>query len=74
MRAIVVRIESHLYPPPGVENAGAGIIGLGFGLGACDVLFANAAQTILPDLVPKADLQRANSRQFTMTALGQMFL
>jgi hypothetical protein len=32
MRAIVVRIESHLYPPPGVENAGAGIIGLGFGL------------------------------------------
>jgi MFS family permease len=47
---------------------------MGFGLGACDVLFANAAQTILPDLVPKADLQRANGRQYTMTALGQMFL
>jgi MFS family permease len=45
-----------------------------FGLGACEVVFANAAQAILPDLVPKPLLHKANGNQQTITVLGQQFV
>jgi MFS family permease len=46
---------------------------MAFGLGACEVVFSNAAQAILPDLVAKPLLHRANGTQQTVTVLGQQF-
>lgn len=47
---------------------------MGFGLGTCEVLFANAAQAILPDIVSSELLHRANGAQYTIATLGQTFL
>ncbi|GAA3672760.1 MFS transporter [Nonomuraea antimicrobica] len=44
-----------------------------FGLGAFTVVFANAAQAVLPDLVPKPLLHRANGHQQTITTIGAQF-
>jgi MFS family permease len=45
-----------------------------FGLGACEVVFGNASQAILPDIVPKPLLHKANGSQYTVTTIGQMFV
>ncbi|MCU1683315.1 MAG: antibiotic efflux protein [Amycolatopsis sp.] len=45
-----------------------------FGLGACDVVFSNAAQAILPDIVAKPLLHKANGNQQTVTMIGQLFI
>jgi len=45
-----------------------------FALGACQVVFGNAAQAILPDIVAKPLLHRANGTQQTITTIGQQFL
>ncbi|MFC4061699.1 MFS transporter [Planomonospora corallina] len=45
-----------------------------FGLGACAVVSANAAQAIVPDLVATPLLHRANGHQQTITTLGSQFL
>lgn len=47
---------------------------MAFGLGACETVFANAAQAILPDIVAKPLLHRANGHQQTITAIGCQFL
>jgi MFS family permease len=47
---------------------------LAFGLGAAEVVFSNAAQAILPELVPAPLLPRANGTQYTVTTIGQQFL
>ena len=47
---------------------------LAFGLGAGEVVFGIAAQSILPDIVPKSLLHRANGNQYTVTTVGQMFV
>ncbi|AWS48660.1 MFS transporter [Streptosporangium sp. 'caverna'] len=47
---------------------------MAFGLGACEVVFANAAQSILPDIVVKPLLHRANGYQQTITVIGYQFL
>ena len=47
---------------------------MGFGLGVCEVLFSNAAQAILPDLVPPVLLHKANGNQYTVATIGQQFL
>ncbi|GLY67826.1 MFS transporter [Amycolatopsis taiwanensis] len=60
-----------------VASGRAGIPALAaaaFGLGACEVVFANAAQAILPDIVPKALLHKANGHQQAITAIGQQFV
>ncbi|GAB3157818.1 MFS transporter [Amycolatopsis sp. NPDC004378] len=44
-----------------------------FGLGAGDVVFGTAAQAILPDLVAKPLLARANGRQQAITTIGVQF-
>jgi MFS family permease len=44
-----------------------------FGLGACEVVFANAAQAILPDIVAKPLLHKANGNQQTVMTIGQQF-
>ncbi|MFB9723723.1 MFS transporter [Planobispora longispora] len=47
---------------------------MAFGLGACAVVSAGAAQAILPDLVAKPLLHRANGHQQTITTIGSQFL
>ncbi|MFC5827153.1 MFS transporter [Nonomuraea insulae] len=44
-----------------------------FGLGACTVVFANAAQAVLPDIVAEPLLHRANGHQQTITTVGLQF-
>jgi MFS family permease len=47
---------------------------MAFGLGACEVVFGNASQAVLPDIVPKALLHKANGNQYTVSTVGQMFV
>jgi MFS family permease len=47
---------------------------MAFGLGMCEIVFANAAQAILPDIVAKPLLHRANGNQQTITTIGYQFL
>jgi MFS family permease len=47
---------------------------MAFGLGACEVVFGNAAHAILPDIVAKPLLHKANGNQQTITTIGQQFL
>ncbi|MEC3976802.1 MFS transporter [Amycolatopsis sp. H20-H5] len=46
---------------------------MAFGLGACAVVFGNAAQAILPDIVEKPLLHKANGNQQTITTIGLQF-
>ncbi|MFE3453741.1 MFS transporter [Nonomuraea sp. NPDC059194] len=46
---------------------------MAFGLGACAVVFANAAQAVLPDIVAKPLLHKANGYQQTITTIGLQF-
>jgi MFS family permease len=51
------------------------VLALGaFLLGSCEVLFGTAAQAVLPDLVPRPLLGRANGNQYASTVAGQLFL
>ena len=43
-------------------------------LGATEVIFANAAQSVLPELVTKEKLAKANGAQSSVTTLGQSFI
>ena len=47
---------------------------MAFGLGTCEIVFANAAQSILPDIVAEPLLHRANGNQQTITVIGYQFL
>ncbi|MGI8417119.1 MAG: MFS transporter [Nakamurella sp.] len=47
---------------------------MALGLGACEVVFGNAVQTILPDLVAKPLLHKANGAQQAITTIGQQFV
>lgn len=44
-----------------------------FGLGACAVVFGNAAQAVLPDIVPEPLLHQANGYQQAITTAGAQF-
>jgi MFS family permease len=46
----------------------------GLGLGAGEVLFGNAAQAVLPDIVPKPLLHKANGNQQAITTIGMQFV
>jgi MFS family permease len=45
-----------------------------FALGCCDVVFDNASQAFLPEIVPKPLLHRANGAQQAITTVGVQFL
>lgn len=47
---------------------------MAFTLGACDVVFQNAAQVLLPNLVAKHLLHQANGNQQAMITAGQLFV
>lgn len=72
LQAVIVAVITVL-----VAFARAGIPALAataFGLGACEVVFSNAAQAILPDIVTKTLLHKANGHQQAITAIGQQFV
>jgi MFS family permease len=50
------------------------LVVLAFALGACDVIFGNAAQALVPEVVPTALLHRANGYQNTVVYTGQQFI
>ena len=50
------------------------LVGLAFVLGCCEVLFGTAAQAVLPELVPRQLLARANGNQYASQVTGQLFL
>ncbi|WP_329067319.1 MFS transporter [Amycolatopsis sp. NBC_01480] len=45
-----------------------------FALGCCDVVFDNASQAFLPEIVPKPLLHKANGAQQAITTVGVQFL
>lgn len=47
---------------------------MGFGLGAGEVVFANASQAAVPDIVPAVLLTRANGNQYTVAKAGERFI
>ncbi|HET7013368.1 MAG TPA: MFS transporter [Streptosporangiaceae bacterium] len=50
------------------------LIAAGFGLGAAEVVFSNAAQAVLPQLVPAELLPRANGRLQVSLTVGETFV
>jgi len=49
------------------------LILLGFALGSAEVIFSNAAQSVLPDLVPAAELPKANGSLQVSLTVGETF-
>lgn len=47
---------------------------LAFALGTCDVVFSNAAQALLPGIVARQVLHRANGNQQAVITAGQQFV
>jgi len=57
------------------HQANIAILGLaGFGLGCAEVIFSNAAQAVLPALVPPELLPKANGSQQISLTVGESFL
>ena len=57
------------------HQANIAILGLaGFGLGCAEVIFSNAAQAVLPALVPPELLPKANGSQQISQTVGESFL
>jgi MFS family permease len=50
------------------------LVVLAFVLGCCEVVFGTAAQAVLPELVPRQLLARANGNQYASQVTGQLFL
>lgn len=50
------------------------VLGLALLLGCAEVVFGNAAQAVLPELVPRELLGRANGNQYAAQVAGQFFL
>lgn len=50
------------------------LVVVAFLLGTCEVVFGNAAQSVLPELVARPLLARANGNQYASQVAGQFFL
>jgi MFS family permease len=72
VQAAVVAVAT-LLVALGAMNISALVV-MAFALGACEVIFNNAAQAMLPDIVAGPLLHRANGYQDTATYLGQQFI
>ncbi|MFI5611569.1 MFS transporter [Amycolatopsis sp. NPDC051903] len=72
LQAAIVAVAAVLIRLDRIDITGLAVVG--FGLSACEVVFANASLAILPDLVPGALLHRANGNQYTIANAGQLFL
>jgi MFS family permease len=59
----------------GFGRAGIPVVAvIAFAMGACEVVFTNAAQAVLPEIVAKPLLHKANGNQQTITMIGQQFV
>jgi MFS family permease len=60
--------------------AGCHLVGIGslallaFVIGTGEVVFGNAAQAVLPEIVPAPLLHKANGAQYAITTVGQLFV
>lgn len=72
LQAAIVTVVAVLIRLGRIDIAGLAV--MGFGLSACEVVFANASLAILPDLVPDTLLHRANGNQYTLANAGQLFV
>ena len=72
IQAVIVGVTAALTAAGDMSIPILGV--MAFVLGACEVVFGNAAQAVLPDVVPKPLLHRANGNQYTVTTIGQMFI
>jgi MFS family permease len=50
------------------------LAGMAFLLGICEVCYGNAAQAVLPEIVPAPLLHKANGNQYTVNTIGESFL
>jgi MFS family permease len=59
----------------GCQLVGIGVLALlAFVIGTGEVVFGNAAQAVLPEIVPAALLHKANGTQYAITTVGQLFV
>jgi MFS family permease len=72
LQAVIVASVTVLLATGKVSVPGLAV--MGFGLGACEVVFANASQAVLPDIVPGALLSKANGSQYAIASAGQLFI
>jgi MFS family permease len=72
MQAVIVGGLAILAACRQVDMAVLAVTGLG--LGTCEVVFGNASQAVLPDIVAGPQLHRANGHQTTIANLGQLFV
>lgn len=72
VQAVIVGVIAVLVASGGIGIPVLAV--LAFGLGACDVVFSNAAQANLPDIVPKSLLHEANGAQQTIATVAQQFV
>jgi MFS family permease len=72
VQAVIVGILTALAAAGGMSIPLLAV--MAFGLGVCEVVFGNASQAIMPDIVPKSMLHKANGNQYTVTTIGQMFV
>ncbi len=72
LQAVIVAVVAVLIGLGRIDIAG--LAAMGFGLSACEVVFANASLAVLPDLVSEAQLHRANGSQYAVANAGQLFV
>jgi MFS family permease len=59
----------------GFGRAGIPVVAvIAFAMGACEVVFTNAAQAVIPEIVAKPLLHKANGNQQTIMMIGQQFV
>lgn len=74
-QAIIVGIAAAFIAIGGTGTIGVPMLAVvAFTLGTLNVVFANAAQAVLPEMVPKTLLHRANGNQQTAIIAGQLFI
>ncbi|WP_409181057.1 MFS transporter [Amycolatopsis sp. VS8301801F10] len=72
LQAAIVAVVAVLVGVGRIDIVGLAVTG--FGLSACEVVFANASLAVVPDLVPEAQLHRANGSQYAVATAGQLFV
>ncbi|WP_116201696.1 MFS transporter [Amycolatopsis circi] len=72
LQAAIVAVAAGLIWLGRIDIAGLAV--MGFGLSACEVVFASASLAVVPDLVSDAQLHRANGSQYAIANAGQLFV
>ncbi|GIH18624.1 MFS transporter [Rugosimonospora africana] len=72
VQAVIVGLLAALVAVRHLTIPGLAVIA--FGLGVCEVVFGNASQAVLPDIVAPSLVHRANAHQYTATVAGETFV